>query len=736
MKNTVSIFTQKELFEWPGISWEQSLQYYVRVVTLETGDILFREGEKEDKFYILLAGHLKAESDNWDLITTELEPGRAVGETAILTGSPYAATVSALEKCQLLAITRKGFQQVLERHPEIKTFFDEVITPRIYDNYLTTALHQLFGDISDDLNKLIHDHVTWQHLNSGDILFKQGSEGNDLFIVITGRLQVISKQNDQERVVGEVHHGEMVGELALLSDLPRSATVKAVRETDIVRLSRTDFETLVHRYPVALMNIIRIIIRREQSTTKGRQQDTMHSLNFTVLFLDDIRLDFVEALASQLQTDNTVRVFDAEGFSEHYGQAEAAQIQFDSYVSILINRWLNQLEVYYNYLFLVADSSWTNWTVRCLQNADRILIVADSTKSPQLRDIEKQISEQFSNTRIDLILIHPPETQQPSGTIEWLDNRDVHGHYHVRQNDEQQIARIARFITGNAYGLALSGGGATALAHIGVLQALEEQDVPIDMVGGTSMGAIIGAGIATGRDSKEMAALVNEFSSPKKVFDFTLPIVSLLKTQKLTALLQKFFGEVYIEDLWIPYFCVSSNLTKSKAAYHNHGLLWRAVRTSIALPVAIAPMKMGDELHIDGAVMNNYPVDIMFDLIEGGHIIGVMVSPVADVNENIDDLTESVSGWRVLFNRLNPFSQPLQVPAIMNVLFRSLQVNSQYHFQSVNQLADLSIVLHQNYYRFYELEKSGEIIELGYQSSKPQITEWWQSINHSATKQL
>jgi NTE family protein len=717
MKSTVSIFTQRELMMWAGVDAFDSLRHYIRIVLLEAGDVLFNEGERDDTFYILLNGRLHATSENWKLLITDIEPGRAIGETALLTGRPYIATVTAVEESNLFAITRRAFHQVIKNHPEIQEYFNQIITPRLHSNYLTAILHRLFGDISENLEKLIQEQVVWQQLHSGEILYEQGAAADDMAIVITGRLQVTLKRDDKEQILAEIHHGNIVGEMALLTDEPRSATVRALRQTDIVRLHHSAFENLIESHPEALMSITRTIIERQQISVGNRRNKAKHSLNFALVFLDEVQLNFVDALATQTQAYNSVRVFDAERFSKHYGQSGVAQADFNNYLSLLLNKWLSELEVHHDHVFLVADSEWTNWTIRCLQNADHILFIADSTKSYELREIETVIYEKFPEARKDLILLHPSETTHPIATKKWLDVRKITKHHHIRLGDLSHIARVARHIIGEANGIVLSGGGAIGISHIGVMQAIEEQGMPIDMIAGTSMGALIAAGFALGRSADEMKEMAAQLSDPKKILDWTLPLVSFVATRKVTNMMKDLFGEIRIEDLWIPYFCVSSNLTEFEPAYHQRGLLWRAVRTSTAIPVAMSPIKVGDDLHVDGSIMNNFPVDKMFELVEGGHVIGVMVSPVTKPEEHISDLKDSVSGWQILYNRLNPFSQTLQIPSLTNTFYRSLLVNSKHHFQSVQHLSDLLITIEQSNYGYLEVDKYPELIQLGYDNA-------------------
>lgn len=731
MKSTVSIFNQKEILEWAGFSALESLQHYLSVISLEAEDVLFEEGERGDKFYILLSGHLEAQADKRGGEVTQIEPGRAIGETALLTGRAYSATVTALEPSKLLSIGRKTFHQLIKTHPEIKSYFNEIITPRIHENYLAASLRNLFGTMDDKVIDFIQEHVTWSYLNPGDALFEEGAIGTDLAIVVTGRLEVIINEDTQKQVVAEIHHGEMVGEMALLTDFRRSATVRAIRQTTIVRLARHDFEELIKDYPDILMNITRTIIHRQQISAKGRKHENLRSLNFTLIFLDNLDLGFVDDLAEQVGTYGSVGVYDAERFNTHYGQSGAAQMELDSYVSLLLNRWLTELEVHHNYLFMVADTTWTSWTQRCLQNADRILLVADSTQSPQLREIEAQLETHFPQIRRDIILKHPAATKQPSGTQHWLAARHVEKHHHIRQGDTSHFARVARHITGNAFGLALSGGGATGIAHIGVLQVLQECGIPIDAIGGTSIGGLIGSGVAIGETVANMTLMAHEMSNKRKIFDLTLPFVSLIQSRKISKFLESIVGDVQIEDLWIPFYCVATNLTQATTVPITAGSLRHALRTSMSLPGILPPIKIAGELFVDGAIMNNYPVDVMHHWMEGGQVIGVMVSPMTKQKEHIADLSPTLSGWRILFNRLNPFAKRLEVPALVDTLARSLQVNSQYHFQTVAHLADLSIVLNDNYYRFYELDKVDEIIELGYTSVRTEIESWWAEYQES-----
>ena len=173
------------------------------------------------------------------------------------------------------------------------------------------------------------------------------------------------------------------------------------------------------------------------------------------------------------------------------------------------------------------------------------------------------------------------------------------------------MAYLARCLTGHALGLVLGGGGARGFAHIGVYRALVEASLHVDLVGGTSMGAIVTGVIGLGVDWRQMADIAASISSPLKLFDPTLPLVSLFSSGKVTQLTHMVYGDALIEDLWRPIYCVSSNLTRSTETVYRRGPLWKAVRASMAIPGIFAPVLHEGDVQVDGAVMNNLPIDVM-----------------------------------------------------------------------------------------------------------------------------
>ena len=683
---------------------------------LEMGEELSPNGVDGAPVCILLEGQLTLRVDAADRVAAIMEPGGMVQIELI--GQNGLTAVIAHTDCALLALSAPLYRLWTENHPVVQPYLNQLLTARLHRHYFLRILQQLFGDLGDELRATIFEQVVWRQLQPGEILYHDGEQADDMAIVITGRLQVTIHLHGAEQILAEIPHGDIVGEMGLLTGEPRAGTVRALRHTDIVVLRRELFDTLIFDHPGALLQITQLLIDRHRFLSGARRKQWHPAMNFAVIYLSDGLQESFAKVATAIKHDEDVFMMNVHQFKQFYGQQGIPQAVFDEYLDFLLNVYLSEMETQHDYLFLETDREWTNWTKRCLQHADRVLLVAKAGDHPQRRVVEESIAAQFPELRQDLVLCHPAETAHPTGTVNWLRERNIHKHYHLRIEDDVHMARLARHLSGRAHGLVLSGGGAIGLAHIGVLQVLEEQGVPIDLIGGTSMGALIAAGYAVGRSAQEMQEFATQLSSRKEILDWTFPLVSFVATEKITRLFRTMFADVQIEDLWIPYFSVSTDLTISKQAFHERGDLWRAVRTSTAVPVAMSPVKIDDHLHVDGSVMNNFPVDKMYDLVEGGTVIGVIVSPVDEVQENITDLGDSISGWRMLVNRLNPFASSLAIPSLAETFYRSLLVNGKRHFWSVHHLVDLLISIDQTGFTFMELERHKEIINLGYETAR------------------
>jgi len=725
----VRLIASNELFKGLGPSTLEALEEELELVHLPAGESLLRQGEPADALYVLTRGRLSVKVQNPDgieMVVDRLEPGMTVGDMELLTGQECVATVYASEEAELVRFSKAGFDRLAEKHPRVVESFAQTILPRFQRAQLLGILTTLFGDLDA---REIHDlesKMEWVHLRSGGVLVRQGDPGDAMYIVAHGRVRFVVEDADGSgRIVGEASTGETVGEFALLTDDTRTATVYAVRDTDVVRLSRPVFEGLVARYPQVMTQIARIMIKRRQRAVRARREDSVIAMTIALVPTgpDAPLAEFGQALAGTLEGFGPTLHLSASRLDDAYGKPGVSQIHEEHATNVVLAAWLNERERQYRHIVYETDRTWSPWTQRCLRQADCILLVGQAHSDPAPGPIERAMRDMKAMARVELVLLQPVGTKWPSGTSSWLGPRDVQAHHHVRASNDIDLQRLARRVTGRGLGLVLSGGGAKGFGHVGAIRAIEEAGLQVDVVGGTSMGSLAAGLYAVGLGYEELYELAQSYASREALFDYTLPLVSFFETKKVTGLLKQLSKEIHIEDLWLPYFCVSCNLSQGGEVVHRQGLLWEAIRASMAIPGVFAPVLRDNELLVDGGAVNNFPIDVMRDICEKGTVIGIDASPARCRLEEYD-FGPSISGWQVLWRRLNPFAAPMQVPSVLSILTRTLDVNGMYRTGAIRHLADLVVQLPLEEFGILEFESYERIVEIGYNTTRKHLEEW------------
>lgn len=696
----------------------------LEMLILRESQALFHQGDPGDSMYIVESGLLEVRTTATDgqvLVLDRLDAGASVGEMALLTGRPRTAEVVAVIDSRLLKISKTGFDRLVERHPAMVSGFALSVAPRVQRLHMAGILHRLLGDIDPSTLHAIQEQLIWRRLAAGETLFRQGDVGRSMFIVVTGRLQIVyeSDQPDQaERVLQEMAAGDTVGEFALLTDEVRSASVYALRQTDLVELTRPVFEALIRDHPQVMVEIARMIVNRQKRSNRSLPEERTEALTLAVYPAGEdpsALTAFANRLRDSLSVHGPTALFTADSFDEVFGRAGMAQLELDDPLSIVLNNWLQEQGRIYRHILFVADPAWTNWSQRCLAQGDHILLVGRAESDPAPGRMEAACNPR---ARQELVLIHRDGTVSPANTLAWLAPRPVAAHHHVCEDQPAHWQRLARRLTGRTVGAVFSGGAARGLAHIGVIQALDESGQAVDYIAGTSMGAFIGGGWALGLNPAQGIELAKRMANPDYLLDRTFPYTSVMASRKLTSAVQEIFGDTQIEDLWRPYFCVSTNLTSAGLVIHDRGPLWRAVRASISLPGVFSPVLNEDnELLVDGGVMNNFPVDILASRDTFGLIIGSNVTPRRE-KPFPHTFGESVSGWQVLGSRLNPFGKPIQVPTLVGTMLRTVEVNSLYRRKLAEEYVDILIEPDVSEYRFLDFDAYQELIRRGYEAGR------------------
>jgi predicted acylesterase/phospholipase RssA/CRP-like cAMP-binding protein len=563
--------------------------------------------------------------------------------------------------------------------------------------------------------------VEWVNLARGEVLFRQGEPGDSLYVITNGRLRVLVGGEQDRRTVDELGRGETVGEMAVITGERRSATVIAVRDTELIRLSREALDRLAKQNPQLMMPIARsVLVRVSRQATSARKGP--HDLATVAVIPTgaDVPLeDFARRLAAALEPHGSALHLNAQMVDDRLG-AGMANASADN--SRLI-AWLSEEECSHRFVIYQADSHWSEWTQRCIRQADRVILVGVAGGDPKPGEIETRMAALVSAelpVRCELALLHSEQDGAQART--WLADRTVAQHYHV--SSDQDFARIARFLTGQALGVVLGGGGVRAFAHIGVLRALRELGLVPDMIAGASAGALAAAGYAIGYDVETIRMMAKDLIFDRKAgIDYTLPLVALMGAGKLNRAITAICGEHQIEDLHTPYFCVTANLTNAELAVHRAGSLRRAVRASMSLPGVYPPVSLEGQLHVDGGVLNNLPTNIMNDFVEGGPVIGVDVSPKS-AQHTYYKYPDSVSGWTVLNNRINPFTARQRFPTLLKTLLRTITIASTGARPMQAEYADVLVELPLHEFGLLAFDSLNKLVEIGYRTTLTKLAEW------------
>jgi len=700
---------------------------------LAPGEILMRQGDDADGVFILIDGRLtvtlEREEDDDETHIADLEPGTIVGEIALVAGGRRTATVRASERSRLAAIDPAGFNRLLEDEPEVAARLSAIAAQRMREVQLTVELARLFGGLGAvELDALVKV-IEWMTLDAGKTLFRQGESADCAYLVVSGRLAARAHDgNGDERLVGEVGRGEMVGEYGVLLDEPRGATVVALRDTDLARIPRDTFDDLVQRFPKILLELTRTIIRRSSTSIvqARRRRDEQRTIGIVPLSPGVLSDGFADALAVELSRHRTSILLSSQRLDVLLEKPGIAQSASDHPAGIRVRHWLANTESTHALVVYQADDGETAWSERTMRHSDRLIFVADATDDEQLRAIERRQAQrrQMSRQSSSLVLVHPQETDRPRNTADWLADRDVDAVYHVRRGNSADIARLARILAGRGLGLVLGGGGARGFAHLGVLRVLEELGIPVDMIGGTSIGAPLALTAAQGLTAAQSLAVVAERF--RSLFDFTLPLTSLLVGQRISDSIIAHAGSWDIEDLWLPFFCVSTDITRSREVRHRRGSLVRAVRASVSIPGVLPPVPDQGSLLVDGGVMNNLPIDAMRELNPTGPIIAIDVVP--EEGPSLEpDYGLAVSGWRLAVDRIRKRRRSrLKAPAVGYTILRSILVGSDRTREQLldAKLADLYLDLCIAGVGLLEFERVEEIAQRGYELSREPIRRW------------
>jgi NTE family protein len=505
-------------------------------------------------------------------------------------------------------------------------------------------------------------------LRRGETLVREGEPSDRFFVVLSGRFTV--HKADSTGSVAEIAQGELVGEVGFFAGLPRTATVFAARDSIVLEIRRNHFEKAAEALPSLREAVTTFLARRfAMQSASSLHKEPTKIRTFTIIPAGGSRISPVFIRHLQKAFDAATR---ARFVSRLDIQAKFAGLPIDDQP---ILNWLNELEAEAQFIVYVADEEPNEWTQVCIRQADTVLLLANASCSPRLNPSEELALSVHPPSTSRLVLIHDNRSAAVSGTSAWLDERPYVGqHHHVALDDGSDVQRLVRFISGTARGFVAAGGGSLGSAHLGVYKAFVEAGARFDYLGGTSSGAAMMAGFARGSDAERIDRGTHNIFIKSRAFRRpTLPHFALLDHKAFDRALQEEYSDVLIEDLWQPFFALSTNLSSRQPHVHRRGKLWQAVRASGSIPGVLPPFFTTDgDMLVDGAIMSNLPLEQMKELKTGPNVVASFGSNEPQKYHIDYDRIPGASELAVAL--LNPFGRARlpQVPSILQVIAASM----------------------------------------------------------------
>uniref|UniRef100_A0A8C7SKD5 lysophospholipase n=1 Tax=Oncorhynchus mykiss TaxID=8022 RepID=A0A8C7SKD5_ONCMY len=745
----------KELLKLMRIEDPALLNGRVTLHHAKAGTVLARQGDQDVSLHFVLSGCLHVYQrmiDKQDAVCLFVtQPGEMVGQLAVLTGEPLIFTIKANRDCTFLKISKSDFYEIMREQPSV----------------VLSAAHTVAIRMSPFVRQMDFA-IDWMAVEAGRALYRQDDQSDCTYIVLNGRLRsVIRKANGKKELVGEYGRGDLIGVVEALTRQPRATTVHAVRDTELVKLPEGTLNNIKRRYPQVVTRLIHLLgqkilgnLQQARGPFSGvcvssSPDVTNPASNLSTVAVlpicDEVPINaFNLELSHALSAIGPTLLLTSDIIRERLGASA-----LDSIHEYRLSGWLAQQEDINRIVLYQTDSSMTPWTQRCIRQADCILIVGLGEQEPALGQLEQMLENTAVRALKQLVLLHKEDGSGPSRTVEWLNMRSwCSGHLHLRcprrvfsrrspsklrevyekvcektADRHSDFSRLARVLTGNSIALVLGGGGARGCSHVGVIKAMEEAGIPIDIVGGTSIGSFIGALYAEERSAVRTKQRAREWSKAmnsvfKTILDLTYPITSMFTGAAFNTSISKVFQDKQAEDLWLPYFNVTTDITASAMRVHQDGSLWRYVRASMTLSGYLPPLcdpKDGNLL-MDGGYINNLPADIARNM---GAKTVIAIDVGSQDETDLCNYGDSLSGWWLLWKRINPWAEKVKVPDMAEIQSRLAYVSCVRQLEVVKKSAYCEYIRPPiDRFKTMDFGKFDEIYDVGYQHGKLLFTGW------------
>ncbi|KAH8119991.1 patatin-domain-containing protein [Phellopilus nigrolimitatus] len=696
-----------------------------------------------------------------------VKPGGIAGYMASLCGIPSYVDITAKMDTYVGFLPYNALERLLEKRPIVLL----TLAKRLISLLSPLVLH-------------IDASLDWMQVSGGKVLWRPGDASDSFYIVINGRLRAIDdKEEGKVKILGEYGQGDSVGELDVITRSPRRTTVHAIRDSELVRMPLTLFNAISARNPRATSQLLRLIATRVQdevdSSSSNRSTNITPELGWNNLNLKTVAImpvsrnipieTFAKKLQAALESIGAPTAYlNQASISRHLGRHA-----FTRMGKLKVAGWLADQEQRYRTVLYVVDSPVNStWTQTCIRQADCVVVVG-SGEDPSLGEYERLLMSIKTTARKELVLLHPDRSVTPGSTREWLKIRPwISHHCHVElpgivlpvgkpslkdpdpaavaalknlkdkvQNEilkyrggrdiprpqrpphMSDFARLARRLCGKTIGLVLGGGGARGISHLGVIRASDRIRY--------KYRRFVGGLYAKEGDLIYCSGRVKQFSSRmgniwRLLSDVTYPIVAYTTGHEFNRSIYKAFYDLHIEDMWLPFFCNTTNILTSKMETHDSGYAWRYIRASMTLVGLLPPLCDNGSMLVDGGYTHSVILHYQVSSILAMGASAVFASDVASIEDNSPrNYGDTVSGIWLLINRWNPFSSSRKIPPITEIQSRLAYVSS------VKTLEEAKVArgcfymqLPVQEYAILQFNKYEEIQNRGYRAALDMLEKW------------
>lgn len=703
-----------------------------RSLVLQPGEVLINQDAVTDSVYILVDGALEVARslDEGSAVLAVIDqPGTVIGEIVAMGGGTRTATVTAAARTEVIEVSAEEFQDQLRKDPDLADDLVAMAVRRVEQVELAEILSRHFNVVDQASLSSTCDRVEWRRLSHGETLFEEGDLSDSVYIVVKGRLAAHAHDPDagHETKIGELGRGDVVGEVGLLGHAPRGASVVAIRDSVVARLDEPTFLALIEAHPRMMIDVALRAVERARETR-------WHSSPNTVLAVVGCRRipvgNLVDLMEAELQRLGTVHRLSPELVDATLATPGISDAARGEVGDVRVSRMVHELELDADHLLVEVGQSPGAWSSRALGLADRVVIVVPNDITPnEAGELDNLLGACPVGVERVVVVQRPSGAAKPAGSALVRERFGASGVFNIASGSGADASRLARIAVGRGNALVMSGGGGRGFAHIGVYRALSELGFPIDIVGGTSIGGVIACVIADAMSPDEILEWARRHFP--RALDYTIPVVSLTKGDRIAQSALSTFGDRGIEDLWRTCFAVSTDLTSSRLHVHDSGSVAVAIRATSAIPGVMPPVPHGDSLLIDGGVLNNLPIDVARAKTPAGKVVAIDVAPPRGPGAH-GDFGLSVSGWNALRSSMRGTRSPY--PKISAVLMRSMITASMLERDSQvsRGLADLYLDLDMRGVSMLEFGDPAGVADRGYEAAMPDLENWLRQLEASS----